>query len=120
MAQAKKKRRTKHRGNAAGIVEARGRTGRKPDPVKDGKRSRGSLSAARNQARPPTWTGAAAKAAFGAAMLFVFVQLGVLGGDSSTRDALILCVFAMALYTPVMYATDRFIYQRKLRQQGKG
>ena len=30
MAQTKKKRSTKHRGNAAGIVEARGRTGSKP------------------------------------------------------------------------------------------
>ena len=30
MAQTKRKRRTKHRGNAAGSVEARGRTGRKP------------------------------------------------------------------------------------------
>ena len=30
MAQTKRKRRTKHRGNAAGSIEARGRTGRKP------------------------------------------------------------------------------------------
>ena len=30
MAQTKRKRQTKHRGNAAGIVETRGRTGRKP------------------------------------------------------------------------------------------
>ena len=30
MAQTKRKRRTKHRGNAAGTIEARGRTGRKP------------------------------------------------------------------------------------------
>ena len=30
MAQTKKKRRSKHRGNAAGVIEARGRTGRPP------------------------------------------------------------------------------------------
>ena len=30
MAQTRKRRQTKHRGNAAGMVEARGRTGRKP------------------------------------------------------------------------------------------
>ena len=30
MAQTKRKRQTKHRGNAAGVVESRGRTGRKP------------------------------------------------------------------------------------------
>ena len=33
MAQTKRKRRTKHRGNAAGMVETRGRTGRKPGPA---------------------------------------------------------------------------------------
>ena len=32
MAQTKRKRRTKHRGNAAGMVEARGRTGRRLSP----------------------------------------------------------------------------------------
>ena len=30
MAQTKRKRRTKHRGNAAGTIETRGRTGRPP------------------------------------------------------------------------------------------
>ena len=30
MAQTRRKRQTKHRGNAAGVVESRGRTGRKP------------------------------------------------------------------------------------------
>ena len=30
MAQTKRKRRSKHRGTAAGTIEARGRTGRKP------------------------------------------------------------------------------------------
>ena len=36
MAQTKRKRRSKHRGTAAGTIEARGRTGRKPtgDEVK--------------------------------------------------------------------------------------
>ena len=33
MAQTKKTRRTTHRGNAAGRIEARGRTGRKPTPA---------------------------------------------------------------------------------------
>jgi hypothetical protein len=32
MAQTRRKRQTKHRGNAAGVVESRGRTGRKPTP----------------------------------------------------------------------------------------
>src|SRR2546423_5687656 len=33
VASTKRKRRTKHRGNAAGMVETRGRTGRKPGPA---------------------------------------------------------------------------------------
>ena len=33
MAQTRRKRQTKHRGNAAGMVESRGRTGRKPTPA---------------------------------------------------------------------------------------
>jgi len=38
MAQTKRKRQTKHRGNAAGVVESRGRTGRKPTKAeKEGK-----------------------------------------------------------------------------------
>ncbi len=58
MAQTKRKRRTKHRGNAAGSVEARGRTGRKPTPAKGGKGARGAprppRSGRRRGARPPT------------------------------------------------------------------
>ena len=36
MAQTRRRRRTKHRGNAAGVVEARGRTGRKPTAAEKG------------------------------------------------------------------------------------
>ena len=56
MAQTKRKRRTKHRGNAAGSIEARGRTGRKPTPEEMKKDAR-----ARRQAKPPTWNGAILK-----------------------------------------------------------
>lgn len=107
----KRKRRTKHRGNAAGAIEARGRTGRKPvQPAKGGR------AAGRREVKPPSWRSAFAKAAFGAVMLFVLVSLGVLGKSGSTSQALVLCLFAMVAYTPVMYATDRFIYNRRQRQ----
>jgi hypothetical protein len=49
MAQTKRKRRSKHRGNAAGTVEARGRTGRPPTPEERKKQQR----ATRGQARVP-------------------------------------------------------------------
>lgn len=112
----KRKRKTKHRGNAVGAVEARGRTGRKPAPQE----TRGRSAAGRREVRPPTWKGAFAKAAFGAVLLFVLVTLGVLGEAASTGQALVLCAFAMVAYTPIMFWTDRFIYQRKQRQaQGR-
>ena len=59
MAQTKRKRRTKHRGNAAGIVESRGRTGRKPTAATSAR-----AEARRRRERrepldqPPTWRGA--------------------------------------------------------------
>jgi quinol-cytochrome oxidoreductase complex cytochrome b subunit len=71
-------------------------------------------------ATPPTWKAAAAKALFGAAMLFAFVKLGVLGGEKAdTANALLLCAAAAVLYTPVMFATDRFTYQRRLQKEAK-
>jgi hypothetical protein len=115
MGQTKRKRRTKHRGNAVGAIEARGRTGRKPTP-QEIKRS----SPARRDIKPPTWKAAFGKAAFGAVMLFVLVSLGVLGESASTANAILLCAFAMVAYTPVMYWTDRFLYNRRLRQKATG
>jgi|SRR5688500_13518825 hypothetical protein len=121
MAQTKRKRRTKHRGNAAGSIEARGRTGRKPADsevrAKPGSGARASRMGARGL-NPPSWKGAFGKALFGAVTLFVLMTLGVIGEKASVGAALGLCVFAAAAYTPVMYMTDRFIYNRKLRQQG--
>ena len=115
MPQTKRKRRTKHRGNAAGSIEARGRTGRKPRPEET--RAAGASRTAQRPVRgttPPTWKGAFAKACFGAVMLFAAVKFGVLGGgEKPTGSSLGFAAIAAVLYTPVMYATDKFIYQRK-------
>jgi hypothetical protein len=66
MAQTKRKRRTKHRGNAAGSIEVRGRTGRKP--TDDERKTQAKQTAQqRREARlnkPPTWAGAAQRAVF--------------------------------------------------------
>ena len=56
MAQTKRKRRSKHRGNAAGMVEVRGRTGR-PVDARKGRQGRGAATAStgrRRGARRPT------------------------------------------------------------------
>ena len=126
MAQTKRKRRSKHRGNAAGTVEARGRTGRKPTPeeLRASATRTGSRAPANARARqvrpmtPPSWKSAFGKAAFGAIMLFALMRFGVLGDEASTGQSLGVAGFAAAAYTPVMYATDRFIYQRRLRKEG--
>ena len=58
MAQTKRKRRTKHRGNAAGAIEARGRTGRAPTP-EERKKATGRQQGGRQRVmKPPSWQGA--------------------------------------------------------------
>ena len=59
MAQTKKKRSTKHRGNAAGVVEARGRTGRKLTEDEKRKNAAAGKSAPRATASTARRPGAA-------------------------------------------------------------
>ena len=123
MAQTKRKRRNKHRGNAVGAVEARGRTSKpRPDAKKKPAGRGGGLAAARDarSMRPPTWQSAALKAGFGAVMLFLFARFGLLGKESSTSSALLLAGLAMLFYTPIMFMTDKWIYNRKQRQMAGG
>ena len=121
MAQTKRKRRTKHRGNAAGMVEVRGRTGKAPAgaPAKNGRAAtNGRAPRGITPLKPPTLQNAALKALFGIVILFVFFRF--LSKGNSTGQALAFCAVAFLLYTPVMYWTDKFIYNRKLRQQKTG
>src|SRR4051794_37797431 len=115
MAQTKRKRRTKHRGNAAGAIEARGRTGRKPTADERKKDSR--ASARDRRAKPPSWNSAAVKAMAMAAVLFVLTQVHVLGKNTSVAQGLVLALLAMVLYTPLAYFTDRAVYNRVQRRQ---
>ena len=121
MAQTKRKRRSKHRGNAAGVVEARGRTGRRPTEEELREQSRESVRERRLN-KPPTWNSAFMKAALMAGLLFLFTRLGVFGSNTSVSQSIVLCVFALLLYTPIAYATDKFVYTRaqKRKQQPKG
>ena len=118
MAQTKRKRRTKHRGNAAGVVEARGRTGRRLTEEEERKSSRQSVREARLN-KPPTWRSAFLKAALMAGLLFVFTQVGLFGSKAQISQSIAICLFALVLYTPIAYATDKFVYTRaqKRKQQ---
>jgi hypothetical protein len=120
MAQTKRKRRSKHRGNAAGSVEARGRTSRRQSlsPAEQKKADRAAARNARMN-KPPTWNGAFFKAALMAALLFVFTQIGLFGGDTSISQSLFLSLFALILYTPLAFATDKFVYARAQKRRAK-
>jgi drug/metabolite transporter (DMT)-like permease len=118
MAQTKRKRRTKHRGNAAGVIEARGRTGRKPTAEEQKKAAH--MSARERRAKPPSWNSAALKALAMAVVLFALTQFHVLGKNTNVSQGLVLAAFAMIIYTPLAYFTDRAVYNRMLRKQQQG
>jgi hypothetical protein len=117
MAQTKRKRRSKHRGNAAGTVEARGRTGRKPT---EGERKR-TAATTREERRyaEPTWTGAATRAGLASLMLFVLFGFGFAGNKQSIATALALAILAFAIYVPLGYKVDRVFWERRMRKAGR-
>jgi hypothetical protein len=115
MAQTRKKRRSKHRGTAAGTIEARGRTGRKLTEAERKASVRGDAAARRNARldRPPTWRSAFNRAFFASLLLFVFTRIPGLGPDITIPASIALCVLAMVIYVPLGFATDLFVYRRR-------
>jgi hypothetical protein len=118
MAQTKRKRRSKHRGNAAGTVEARGRTGRKP--TDDERKASGrELAAERRRERmmrPPSWKSATTRAAlaaivFGLLLAFFFKQ--------TIPQTVSLTIFVFLFYIPLGYYTDMLLYKRRMRHEAK-
>jgi hypothetical protein len=118
MAQTKRKRRTKHRGNAAGAVEARGRTGRKPTETERRKTSTADARAERRFAEP-TWGSAATRAGLASVMLFVLFQVGLAGEKQSIATSLALAVAAFLIYVPMGYKVDRIFWERRMRKAGR-
>jgi hypothetical protein len=105
MAQTRKKRRTKHRGNAAGAIEARGRTGRRP------------TAAERKQAvrkdrfsKPPTWRGAANRALVAVG---IFVAIVILLFHQKVAAAIALGGAMLLIYIPMGYYMDMYFYRRR-------
>ena len=119
MAQTKKRRRTKHRGNAAGMVESRGRTGRKLEPGEKRTAAAKPTPAERRAERmnrEPSWRRAVTNAAIGAAFLFV---LSIFLLDQTVAQAAVLVPFLFLIYIPLGYYTDAFIYKRRQAKQAK-
>lgn len=124
MAQTKRKRRSKHRGNAAGNVESRGRTGRKPTGSEKksggGSSKAGGQSSAERRAdrlsRPPTWRSAINRAVISALALFAVLLLAFGRGPA---EALGLAAVAVIVYVPIGYVTDSFIYKRRIERDAR-
>src|SRR5919204_5603174 len=114
MAQTRRRRRTKHRGTPAGTIEARGRTGRKPRPEE----GRGPRPARKNRFdQPPTWKGAASRAAVAAGIFLVAI---VAIFRQKIVGAISIGCFMFLLYVPMSYYTDLWLYRRRQRQKAEG
>jgi hypothetical protein len=113
MAQTKRKRRTKHRGNAAGTIETRGRTGRPPSADERKKKARADAREARlNQ--QPTWNSAMKRAGLAAAFMFLFL---LLTSHGNVVAAVLFGVFAFALYIPSGYYLETWLWRRRQRKR---
>jgi hypothetical protein len=116
MAQTRRKRQTKHRGNATGMIESRGRTGRKPTSAE--KTGSAQSAKARQQPldrrdRPPTWRGAFTRAMFAA--IIMLVALAVLLKQAT--EAIALFPIVLLMYIPISYYTDKWMYDRRMRRK---
>jgi Flp pilus assembly protein TadB len=118
MAQTKRKRRTKHRGNAAGIVEHRGRTSRPPSPEERKTQRKEAARAARSDrySKPPTWTSAANRALI-TSVLFIAVLILVIRWP--VQQAIALGGFMLLIYIPFSYYMDAFVYKRRQQRAGQ-
>jgi len=121
MAQTKRKRRSKHRGTAAGTIETRGRTGRKPAGTEGKKTAAKETASDRRQARmdkPPTWRSAASRALVATVVFFVAVVV-LFKPKGGITSAVALAAFMLLIYIPMGYYTDLFLYRRRQKQKRK-
>jgi hypothetical protein len=117
MAQTKRRRQTKHRGNAAGVVESRGRTGRKPTAAeksgKVGDAARAKEKRLDRLDRPPTWRGAFYRAMV-AAGLMLLASLVLIKNSNAVIG---LFPIVLAAYTLISYYTDQWMFKRRQRKK---
>src|ERR1039458_7355716 len=103
MARATPPRRSKHRGNAAGMIEARGRTGRKPSASEKrgtgtggGGGRRSGTQRQKRHASPPAWKGAGWRAVIAAAVVYAVSTL-LIKHTTATKNLLLLPI-VLGLY----------------------
>jgi hypothetical protein len=120
MAPTKRKRRTKHRGNAAGSIEARGRTGRPPTGQEKKKADRAKLREER-LLKEPTWSQSFRRASLAAGLMFVFLLVTdhSKNAGSPVITAVLFAIIAMVIYVPAGYYLERFLWRRRMAKMGK-
>jgi Flp pilus assembly protein TadB len=111
MAHTRKRRRSKHRGNAAGIIEARGRTGRKL--TADERKPTSKEMRQQRWDQPPTWRSALNRALF-ATVIFAVLVVVLMG--RTIVQAIVIAAFMLALYVPLGYYMDMAIHRRRKRR----
>jgi hypothetical protein len=120
MAQTRKRRRRKHRGTQTGRIDTRGPRGRPRSREEAKARARQKRSAKGKtrrvdpRDRPPTWRSAFNRGLIGAAIFFLLFWLAF---GRPVGAAAVLSVAMLAMYVPLGYYLDRFMYQRRMRQQ---
>jgi hypothetical protein len=116
MAQTKRKRQTKHRGNAAGSITTRGRTGRPPSPQERKKQNKEEARIARLNRRP-TWKMMIQRAALTSVVMFAVLLFATKG--KGILYAIALAAAAFALYVPLGYYLELWMWKRRMAKQGK-
>ena len=115
MASTKKKRQTKHRGNAAGLVETRGRTGRnRPDGRSARQGRRGRRARADRFNKPPSWPGSLQ--ARGRSRVAIFVVIAIVALTSRRPRRSPSARSMVLLYTPIGFYMDSCFYKRRRNQ----
>lgn len=118
MAQTRRKRQTKHRGNAAGVVESRGRTGRKPTSAEKAgpAKAPGRERPVDRRDQPPTWRGAFVKAMMATVLLLLITIFAF------KKSNITVAFFPIVLggYTAISYYTDKWLYDRRQRKKAQG
>jgi hypothetical protein len=127
MAQTRRKRTRKHRGNAAGIVERPAHNTRGGPAAPGDKRKRPATKAdvradARQRRldrmnRPPTWKAASQRAAIAAALFAVLVTIFF---KENPLTAVALAAFMLVVYIPLSYFTDKALYGWRQKKKAAG
>ncbi len=123
MAQTRKRRRKKHRGTQTGRIDNRGPRGRPRTREEAKARARqkrstkgktGKTGRIDPRDRPPSWASAFKRGLVGAVIFFLLFWLAF---GRPMAAAAGLSVVMLAMYVPLGYYIDRFMYRRRMSQQ---